>query len=83
VSAVDPATGQRVEPGEVGVARFVDLGNVDSAVAIVTEDLIRELDGGVLLLGRRRSAPPRGCSLPYEGLLARRSPPTGGEARPR
>ena len=69
VSAVDPVTHARRPAGEVGVARFVDLGNVDSALCIVTEDLVRVTDAGLELLGRRAGAEPRGCSLPFEGLL--------------
>lgn len=69
VSAVDPVTHARLPDGEVGVARFVDLGNVDSAVCIVTEDLVRITPDGLELLGRRAGAEARGCSLPFEGLL--------------
>lgn len=69
VSAVDPVTHARVPDGEVGVARFVDLGNVDSALCVVTEDLVRVTEAGLELLGRRPGAEPRGCSLPFEGLL--------------
>ena len=71
VTAVDPTTGRRVSPGQPGLARFCDLGNIDSALVVVTEDLIVEQHGGIRLLGRRRGAPPRGCSLPFEGLIAR------------
>jgi hypothetical protein len=60
---------ERLPDGEVGVARFVDLGNVDSAVAIVTDDLIRRVKSGVQLLGRRPSSTPRGCSLALESLV--------------
>ncbi len=70
VSAADPATLEVLKPGEVGVARFVDLANVDSAVAIQTADLVRVAeDGGVELLGRAPGAPPRGCSLAIEAML--------------
>jgi len=72
VTAVDPVSHEPRPPGEVGVARFVDLGNVDSAVCVVTEDLVRVTPDGLQLLGRRPGAEPRGCSLPFEGLL--RSP---------
>jgi hypothetical protein len=71
VAAVDPATLEPVADGEVGLARFVDLGNVDSAVAIVTQDLVRRRAGGIELLGRRPGSPPRGCSLALEELLVR------------
>lgn len=69
VRAVDPSTHRRVPPGEVGVAHCIDLGNIDSHIAVLTEDRIREIDGGVELCGRAPSAPPRGCSLTYEDLL--------------
>jgi hypothetical protein len=60
---------QPVADGAVGLARFIDLGNVDSAVAIVTQDLIRVCDGRVELQGRAPGAPARGCSLAIEDLL--------------
>ncbi|MEZ4220370.1 MAG: acyl-protein synthetase [Polyangiaceae bacterium] len=69
ISAVDPVKLTPVPPGEVGLARFVDLGNVDSAVAVVTQDLIRCHSDGVELLGRRPGAPARGCSLDLEDLI--------------
>jgi len=43
---------------------------VDSAVAVQTEDLVRRRGAGIELLGRRPGAPPRGCSLAVEALLA-------------
>ena len=71
VTAVDPVSLQPVAPGEVGLARFVDLANVDSAVAIQTADRIRLGQGGLVeLLGRAPGAPPRGCSLALEHLLS-------------
>ncbi len=76
VSAVDPVSFRPLPPGAVGLARFVDLGNVDSAVAVLTEDLVRVHRDGVELLGRRRGAAPRGCSLAFESLVA--GAPGGG-----
>lgn len=73
VVPVDPVTLAPVPDGEVGLARFVDLGNVDSAVAILTRDRVRRCDGGIELLGRAPGAPPRGCSLAIEALLEARS----------
>jgi hypothetical protein len=73
VTAVDPVTLAPVAEEEAGLARFVDLANVDSAVAIVTDDLIRARAGVIELLGRRADAPARGCSLALESLLL--SPP--------
>lgn len=69
VTPVDPVSLQPVADGEVGLARFVDLGNVDSAISVVTQDLVRRELGGVRLLGRQPGAPPRGCSLAIEALL--------------
>ncbi len=69
VTPVDPLTLMPVPEGEVGLARFVDLGNVDSAVCVVTQDLVRRSAGGIQLQGRQPGAPPRGCSLAIEALL--------------
>jgi hypothetical protein len=69
VTPVDPVTLLPVPEGELGLARFIDVGNVDSAVCVVTQDLVRRVDGGIRLLGRQPGAPPRGCSLAVEALL--------------
>ena len=70
VTPVEPTSLRPVPDGDVGLARFVDLGNVDSAVAIVTQDLVRRTGAGIELVGRRRGAPLRGCSLASEALVA-------------
>ncbi len=69
VLAVDPVTHARVPEGTPGLAAFIDLGNIDSCLTVLTEDRILEVDGGIQLLGRAPAAPPRGCSLTYESLL--------------
>jgi Acyl-protein synthetase, LuxE len=69
VTPVDAVTLLPVPDGEVGLARFIDLGNVDSAVSVVTQDLVRRVGAGVQLLGRQPGAPARGCSLAIEALL--------------
>ncbi|MDX2052680.1 MAG: acyl-protein synthetase [Polyangiaceae bacterium] len=69
VTPVDSITLEPVEPGGIGLARFMDLGNVDSAVCVLTQDLIRERDGGIELLGRSPGAVPRGCSMAVQALL--------------
>ncbi len=71
VTAVDPATLVPMPPGEIGIARIVDLANVDSAIAIQTSDRIRVTDDGVALLGRAPGATPRGCSLALDEMLGR------------
>ncbi len=73
VVPVDPTTLETVAPGEIGIARIVDLGNVDSAIAIQTQDRVRRIAGGIELLGRAPGAPPRGCSLAVEEFLAAHS----------
>jgi hypothetical protein len=69
VVPVDPLTLEAVPEGELGLARMIDLGNVDSAVVVQTEDLVRRVDGGIELLGRRPGATARGCSLAVEAWL--------------
>jgi hypothetical protein len=71
VTAVDPVSLAPVGGGEVGIARIVDLANVDSAVAIQTADRVRVLQEGVELLGRASGAPPRGCSIAADEMLER------------
>lgn len=72
IEAVDPETLEPLPLGDVGLARIVDLGNVDSAVAIQTQDQVRRSDAGIELFGRSPGAPPRGCSLASEILLGGR-----------
>ncbi len=69
VCPVEPETLRPVAPGALGLARFVNLANVDSAVCILTQDVIRRTNDGIELLGRRQGATPRGCSLGTEEWL--------------
>jgi len=69
VEPVDPVTLAPVPSGEVGIARIVDLGNIDSALVVQTEDLVRRRGAGIELLGRRPGATARGCSLAVEAWL--------------
>jgi hypothetical protein len=66
---VDPRTLEPVAPGEVGILRHLDLANAGSVLAVQTEDLARQEDGGFVLLGRVPDAPPRGCSIAMDILL--------------
>ncbi len=68
VVAVDPITLAPVAPGAAGIARIVDLANVDSAVALQTADRVRVTPEGIELLGRLPGATPRGCSLAIEEM---------------
>lgn len=69
VSPVDPTSFAEVPDGDVGLACFTDLANVDSALRILTNDQIVRRDGLVRLLGRAPMSPPRGCSLGTEEMF--------------
>lgn len=66
---VDPETLEPAAEGEAGILAHYDLANVDSVLAVQTEDVGRRLDDGFELLGRASGAPPRGCSLAMDMLL--------------
>jgi hypothetical protein len=69
VEPVDPLTLEPVAAGEIGIARIIDLGNIDSALVVQTEDLVRRRGAGIELFGRRPGAAARGCSLAVEAWL--------------
>lgn len=69
VVPVDPETLAPVPDGEVGIAKIIDLLNVDSAVAVLTQDRVRRAGAHFELLGRLPGAPPRGCSIAIDELL--------------
>ena len=71
VVPVDPVTLEPVADGEVGLAKIIDLANVDSAVAVLTQDRVRRVSGGFELLGRAPGAAPRGCSIAIDEMLGR------------
>jgi hypothetical protein len=70
VAAVDPGTLAPLPEGEIGILRFEDLANVDSALVVQTADRGRCRGSTVELLGRLPGAPPRGCSLAVEELMS-------------
>ena len=55
--------------GESGLLRHFDLANVDSVMAIQTEDLGRKVGEGLELLGRAPDADLKSCSLSAEAFL--------------
>lgn len=70
VSAADPVTLEPLRPGREGIARFVDLANVDSCAFVQTMDWVTvDERGWVRLHGRAPGAEPRGCSLAIEDLF--------------
>jgi len=55
--------------GEVGSLLHIDLANRSSCIAVQTEDLGFQSDEGIVLIGRDREAPLRGCSLDAQDLV--------------
>jgi hypothetical protein len=70
VIACDPLTLSPLPDGARGIARFEDLGNVESAWAVQTADEVVVRGDQVEILGRLPGATPRGCSLAIEELLS-------------
>jgi hypothetical protein len=69
VRVLDPETLEEAAPGTPGLICVLDLGNLGSAVHLLTEDLgVAEEDGRFRLLGRAAGAELRGCSLVVEEL---------------
>ena len=65
-----PLTLEPVSEGEVGILAHLDLANLGSVSAVLTEDLGVSVPGGFRLLGRSPEAEPRGCSLAMDEFLA-------------
>ncbi|MFH1765525.1 MAG: long-chain fatty acid--CoA ligase [Gemmatimonadota bacterium] len=70
---LNPLTLETLAPGDVGVLSHLDLANLGSVAAVLTEDLGREVPGGFRLLGRSPGSEPRGCSLAMEDFRASRA----------
>jgi hypothetical protein len=68
---VDPETLQSLPEGEIGLILHFDLANLDSVLAVQTDDLGRMTPSGLQLLGRATGAEARGCSLAAEALMHR------------
>jgi hypothetical protein len=66
---INSETGREVNLGEIGILRIFDLANLNSVLAIETEDLAIRREEGFELLGRDPSALPRGCSRAADELL--------------
>jgi hypothetical protein len=66
---VDPESLEPLTAGETGLLRHYDLANLDSVMAIQTDDLGVAHRDGFELLGRAAGAEARGCSLAVEELL--------------
>lgn len=68
---LDPGSLRDAAPGEAGILVHYDLANLNSVLAVATEDLGRRLEDGFELLGRAPGAELRGCSLTVEEWNAR------------
>jgi hypothetical protein len=66
---VDADSLQPLPRGETGLLRHFNLANRSTVLAVQTEDLGREVDGGFEMLGRAARAEGRGCSLAMEEML--------------
>jgi Acyl-protein synthetase, LuxE len=60
---LDPDTLAPVAPGAPGLLCHHDLANAGSVSVVLSEDLGREIEDGIEVIGRVRGAPPRGCGL--------------------
>jgi len=67
--AVDPETLAPLGEGATGILQHFDLANLNSVMAVQTEDLGVAVPGGFRLLGRAPGAVPRGCSIAMDLLL--------------
>ena len=69
--AIDAGTGEDVPAGTPGLLRHYDLANLNSVLALQTQDLGTLTPGGFVLHGRAPDAEVRGCSLTVEELWAK------------
>lgn len=71
-AVVDPLTGAPQPAGRPGVLRHLDLANLDTPLAVLTDDVAQEGPGGGFeLRGRLSADASRGCSLTLDELTGR------------
>jgi acyl-coenzyme A synthetase/AMP-(fatty) acid ligase len=68
---INPETGREAAAGETGILRIFDLANLNSTLAIESQDLAIRREDGFELLGRDPRALPRGCSRAADELMRR------------
>jgi hypothetical protein len=61
--AIDPVTLRHLPEGTPGLLGFIDLANLHSVSAVLTEDFGMVCEGRVRILGRAGVGGPRGCAL--------------------
>ncbi len=67
---LDPVSLEPVAEGQPGLLAHLDLANLGSVSAVLTEDMGVSEGDGFRLLGRAPGAEPRGCSIALDDLLA-------------
>lgn len=72
---LDPGSLDPAPSGEEGLLCHLDLANLGSVSAILTEDVGVETDDGFRVLGRAIGSEPRGCSRAMDELLGVASDP--------
>ncbi len=66
---LEPRSGRRQDPGQVGLVAHLDLANLDTAAFVLTADLGHcDAAGGLHLAGRLPGSEWRGCGLDAEEL---------------
>ncbi len=69
----EPSQHQPVAKGETGYLTLVDLANLNSVIAIATQDLATPRGDGFVLSGRDPQAIERGCSRAIDAMLSARN----------
>ena len=67
---LDPVTLNPVSLGSPGLLCHLDLANLGSVCAVLTEDMGVAVADGFRVLGRSQEAEPRGCSLAMDQLMS-------------
>ena len=67
---LDPVTLRPVGDGGIGILSHIDLANLGTVCALLTEDLGVARADGFEVVGRTPEAEPRGCSIAMDDLLA-------------
>ncbi len=68
---IDPLSGLPISDNRPGLLRHFDLANVDSIMAIQTDDVGVRTGTGFTYIGRDSRAEEKGCSLSIGALLSR------------
>ena len=67
---VDPETLQPLTKGETGLLRHYCLANINTVLAVQTDDLGYQVGDGFEVVGRAKGAEARGCSIAMDELIS-------------